>query len=88
MILNVHDIRTSGSQIGDELWEKLWENKVFQEARKIEIAHKDNSMGQIHHVEVHTAEAHAHAHSTGSVSSASWTCLFIGVVSTLMTFAF
>ena len=74
MILNIDDIKATGLQIGDELWEKLWENDVFEEARKPEIVTKTfNIMGQVHIEDVH--KAHAHSQQTGSASSSrvGWT---------------
>ncbi|XP_045169740.2 uncharacterized protein LOC123532383 [Mercenaria mercenaria] len=84
MILNINDIRSTGLQIGDELWEKLWENDVFVEARKPEIVPETfNIMGQVHIEEVH--KAHAHRDQTGSASyaRAGWTC-FVSAVSALI----
>lgn len=68
MILNINDVRSTGLQIGDEIWEKLWENEVFVEARRPEIVPKtENIMGQVHIQDVH--KAHAHIQQTGSAST-------------------
>ena len=49
MILNINDLHVSGSQIGDEIWEKLWEKNVFAEARRLDIVqHDQHDMGQLH----------------------------------------
>lgn len=84
MIININEIRAAGLQIGDELWEKLWENGVFAEARKPEIVpDKQNIMGQVHIEKVH--EAHAHSNNvqvpTGSASGhgVSWSYIFVSL---------
>ncbi|XP_060566486.1 uncharacterized protein LOC132725397 [Ruditapes philippinarum] len=84
MILNIDDIRSTGLQIGDELWEKLWENNVFEEARKPEIVPQTfHIMGQVHIKDVH--QAHAHSQETGSASlpRVGWTS-FISVLFALV----
>ena len=53
MILNVNDLHVSGSQIGDEIWEKLWEQNVFSEAQRLDIVQNhQHDMGQLHKFDV------------------------------------
>ena len=88
MILNSDDTRSSGSQVGDELWEKLWEREIFKEAKRSIIEKPQFSiMGQTQNRKipsVHSA-AHAGGHSTGSLSSVvSSTCLIAGTALSMM----
>ncbi|XP_052245681.1 uncharacterized protein LOC127854659 [Dreissena polymorpha] len=65
-ILNINDLRATGSQIGDELWEKMWENGVFAEAKEVHIVpDKVSILGQAQVKEVHSSHAHAQTHGSG-----------------------
>ena len=69
MNLNVNDLRISGSQIGDEIWEKLWDEKVFEEAQRLEtVEHEHADMGQLHkfNVKLDSKKTQAHKSSAGS----------------------
>ncbi|KAL4222138.1 hypothetical protein ACF0H5_018178 [Mactra antiquata] len=86
MILNTDDIRSTGLQVGDEIWEKLWENEVFAEAKSPELVHvqdSSNIMGQVHVQPV--KKAHAQAAHNGSASSISkwWTYVTAMAVSVI-----
>ena len=83
MILNINDLRTSGSQIGDEIWEKLWEQNVFEEAQRLDIVHNDNGdMGQLHKLDVKIDTKKAHAHkSSASRAFTVLTYLLTGLAS-------
>lgn len=82
MILNIDDIRSTGLQVGDELWEKLWANEVFIEAKQPEFVHVPDSvniMGQVHIQQVH--KAHAHSSKSGSTSSSPTWWTYVTIVS-------
>ena len=67
MILNINDLRTSGSQIGDEIWEKLWEQNVFEEAERLDLTpHDQGDMGQLHKLHVHVDSTKAQAHKNSA----------------------
>lgn len=81
MILNIDDIRSTGLQVGDELWEKLWENEIFAEAKSPEFVHVPDSvsiMGQVHIQQVH--KAHAHSSKSGSAPSSSTWWTYVTVI--------
>ena len=88
MILNINDLHVSGSQIGDEIWEKLWEKNVFSEARRLDIIQNDqHGMGQLHKFDVNVKsnlESHserktqAHKSSAGTVFT-TMSCVILSV---------
>lgn len=79
------DIRSTGSQVGDELWEKLWENEVLAEAKHVKLApHTVNILGQAKVKDVHNA--HAHQQSSASRMFGSVTSLVVGVLSSALIF--
>jgi len=81
MILNANDVRATGSQIGDEIWEKLWENGVFAEAAEIKFEpNKLNILGQAQVKEVEESHAHAQRDSNNGSSH-----LFMSFGSVVMT---
>lgn len=85
MILNMADIRSTGSQVGDELWEKLWENEVLAEAMHVKLAPDTvNILGQAQVKDVHST--HAHQQSSASRMFGSVLSLVAGVLSSAVIF--
>lgn len=87
MILNINDLHVSGSQIGDEIWEKLWEQNVFSEAQRLNIVHTENGdMGQLHKFDVKVdtdTKTEAHKSSSGSLFT-TMTSLVVGLAGLLL----
>lgn len=85
MILNIDDIRATGSQVGDELWEKLWENEVLAEAKHVKLAPDTvNILGQAQEKDVH--QAHAHKNSKGSSILGSFTSICVSFITFVVLF--
>jgi len=83
MILNSDDIRATGSQVGDELWEKLWERKVLAEAQHVKLAPDTvNILGQAQVKDVH--QTHAHQKSSASNIFNSVIPVLSGIVSSVI----
>ncbi|WAQ94870.1 hypothetical protein MAR_007341 [Mya arenaria] len=85
MIINIKDVRATGSQIGDEIWEKLWENEVFAEAKEILLPiRKENILGQAQVKDVHSA--HAQTNPTGGSQSIVPSCsaIMCAILSTVV----
>ena len=85
-VINLDDVRVSGSGIGDGVWEKLWENRVLEEVkRKQSDSNSNNEMGQTH--QVHASHTAGHG-STATGMAASVVSVLLGVTTALFVYIF